>query len=471
MVYFTRPSDTIDSVAVMPFVNVSGDPNLEYLSDGLSDSIINRLSQLPNLKKVIALNSVLRYKGKQTDPQLVGRELGVRAVLLGRLVQRGDGLSINVELVDVQDNKHLWGANYDRKLADVTAVQTEIAQAISERLRLSLTGEEKKRLARHYTESGEAYQLYMMGRYYGRKRTKGGWEKSIEYFEKAIEKDPAYALAYAGLATTYASLGFTGLLAPRDARQKEEWAALKAMELDGALAEAHVAMAHLKILDLNWAGAEEERIRALELNPNSVEVQGSGNAYLSATGRFDEAMLHLKRALELDPLAPAVYADMGLLLYFARQHDLAIEHLRKALELDPNFVPAHARLTWAYLEKGMYEEAITEQKKAIALEDATGNWRRTALLGHTYAVAGRKEEARKILNDLQALSKQRYVAPYNFALIYIGLGDRDEAFAWLDKAYQDRPDTLRFIKVSPLYDKIRSDARFAELVRRMNLST
>ena len=466
-VYFTRPGEAIDSIAVMPFVNVSGDPNTEYLSDGLSDSIINSLS--PNLK-VIALNSVLRYKEKQTDPQVVGRDLNVRAVLMGRLTQRGDDLTISVELVDVRDNRHLWGQQYNRKLTDITTLQTEIARDISYRLRLRLSGEDTKRLNKRYTEIAEAYQLYMMGRFYSRKRTKEGWEKSIGFLEQSIEKDPRYALAYVGMANTYGNLGFTGLLPPKEARLKQEWAVLKALEIDHTLAEAHVAMAHLRALDLNWSAAEEERKRALELNPHSVDAHASGNSHLFAFGRFDEALRHLKYAQELDPLSPNIYADIGLLFYFARQHDRAIEQLQKALELDPNFVPAHARLTWVYVTKGMYEEAITEQKKAIAIEDPTGRWRRTAMLGYVYAVAGKRDEAQKILSDLKELAKQRNVSPLNFALIYVGLGDRDQAFAWLNKSHEERPDSLMFIKVNPLFDSLRSDSRFIDLLRRMKFA-
>jgi len=259
IVYFTRPTEAIDSIAVMPFVNVSGDPNMEYLSEGISDSIINRLSQLPNLKKVIALNSVLRYKGKQTDPQEIGRKLNVRAVLMSRLIQHGDELSISVELVDVRDSRHLWGQQYDRKLSEITALTTEIAQDISEKLRLRLSGKEKKRLTKRYTENSEAYQLYVMGRYFRRTRTEKGFQKSVEYFDQAIKKDPNYAPAYAGLAMTYAFLGGTGLLAPKEALQKEEWAALKALEIDNDLAEAHAAMAALvRKRDLNWSASEEE---------------------------------------------------------------------------------------------------------------------------------------------------------------------------------------------------------------------
>ena len=468
IVYFTRPGEAIDSVAVMPFVNVSGDPNTEYLSDGISDSIINNLSQLPNLK-VIALNSVLRYKGKETDPQEIGRKLGVRAVLISRLVQRGDNLSISSELVDVRDNKHLWGGQYDRKLADIAAVQTEIAQDISEQLRLRLTGDEKQRLTKHYTQSGEAYQLYIMGRFYARKRTNEGWEKSIEYYEQAIKKDPNYAPAYVGLGTSYGGLGWIGSLPPKELREKREWAALKALQLDPALAEAHALSAHNREVDLDWPGAEEEYIRALELDPNSVAVQAGYAWYLIDLGRSDEAMLHLKRAQELDPLSVNLSADIGFALYFSRQYDRAIEQFQKTIEMDPNFAPAHVRLGMAYLAKGMYDEAITEKKKAIALDESPGRWGRAASLGYAYAVAGKRREALKIFDDLQELSKQRYVSPFNFALIYLGLGKRDQAFEWLNKTYDEYPFTLVFLKVDPKYDSLRSDPRFADLLRRMRL--
>jgi eukaryotic-like serine/threonine-protein kinase len=467
--YFAKGGETIDSVAVMPFVNVSGDPNTEYLSDGLSDSIINSLSQLPNLK-VIALNSVLRYKGKQTDPQVVGRELNVRAVLMGRLIQQGDGLSISTELVDVRDNRRLWGEQYNRKLADIAVLQTDIAQEISERLRLRLSGEEKKRLTKRYTDNGEAYQLYLMGRSYLHTRSDKGLQKSIELFEQAIKKDPNYAPAYAGLSLTYQTLGFTGLLPAKEARQKQEWAALKAMEIDDMLAEAHVAVALVRRLDLNWSASEEEGKRALELDPNSVGAHVTYAYHLAWLGRLDEAMPHVKRAQELDPLSLITSADIGNMFYCSRQYDRAIEQFQKIIQMDPNFAPAHTRLGMVYLEKGMYEEAITEHKKAIALDDSPGRWGRTALLGHAYAVAGRKAEAQKILDDLKGLSKQRDVSPYNFALIYMGLGDKDQAFVWLEKTFEERPDILYDIKVGPRFDSLRSDPRFTDLLRRMKLA-
>jgi len=465
IVYFTRPNEAIDSVAVMPFVNVSGDPNTEYLSDGLSESIINSLS--PNLK-VIALNSALRYKGKQ-DPQTIGRELNVRAVLMGRVSQHGDDLTINVELVDVRDNRHLWGQQYNCKLADITAVPSEIAQSVSDKLRLQLSGAEKERLTKRYTENGEAYQLYVTGRYYAHTRSENGSQKSIELFEQAIKKDPNYAPAYAGLALTYDLLGNAGMLDPQEVRRKEEWATLKAMELDDTLAEAHVAMAHLRQLDLNWPASEEQCKRALELNPNSADVHASYAHHLLVLGRLDESMLYLKRAQELDPLSLELTADIGQAFYFSREFDRSIEQLQKTIEMNPNFAPAHTRLGMTYLKKGMYEEAITEHKKATGIDERPG---RVARLGYAYAVAGRRDEAQKVIDDLkEQQSKGRYVSPFHFALIYMGLGDKDQAFVLLEKTCEERSDMLWDIKLSPKFDSLRSDPRFDALLRRMKLVT
>jgi len=465
--YFTRPGEAIDSVAVMPFVNVSGDPNTEYLSDGLSESIINRLSELPNLKNVIAFNSVLRYKGKQTDPKTVGRELGVRAVLMSRLVQRGDDLEISVELIDVGDDRHLWGEQYNRKLSEIALLPPEIAQEISEKLRLRLSGEEKKRLTKRYTESGEAYGLYLMGNYFLHRRTKEGMSKSIEFFDQAIKKDQSYAPAYAGLAFAYGSMGFQGMLAPDEARQKQELAARKALEIDNDLAEAHSAMAFVRSEDLNWSASGEEHKLALKLNPNSAYDHQNYAYHLEWLGRVDEAIQHLKRAQELDPLSLIIGSEVGSGLYYARQYDQAIEQFQKIIEMDPGFAPAHIRLANAYQAKGMYEEAIPEYKKGIALDKIS---RRTAQLGYAYATAGKRDEAQKILDELRERPKEQYVSPFDIALIYIGLGDSNEAFVYLEKAYDERPDSLNYIKVDPRFDSLRSDPRFDALLRRMRLA-
>lgn len=468
--YLTRPGDSIDSVAVMPFVNVSGDPNLEYLSDGLSESIINNLSPLPSLNTVISFNSVLRYKGKQTDPQKVGRELGVRAVIMGRLIQRGDDLSISIELVDVRDNKHLWGGRYNRKLADITLVPTEIAREISERLRLQFPGEEKKRLPKRYTDDGEAYRLYLMGQHYFRsgysywnqRKAKGNLEKSIEYFEQAIRKDPSYARAYGGLGEAYSNLSWGGFMPPKDARQKEEWATLKALQIDDTLAEAHMLLANIKEMDLDWPGAEEQYRRALELDPNSVTAHENFAWYLQCHARFDEALLHLRRAQELDPLAPEISMDIAHLFNFSRQYDKAIPQYLKTIEMDPNFARVHVRLASAYQNIGMYQEAIAELKKV----NTEGGQ-----LAYAYAVAGQTDQAQKILNDLKELSKQQYVSPFDFAIIYKGLGDKDQAFEWLNKTFDENPYRLSMLRVNPRFDSLRSDPRFTDLLRRMKLAT
>jgi serine/threonine-protein kinase len=338
-------------------------------------------------------------------------------------------------------------------------------------LQLRLSGDEKKRLTKRYTENGEAYQLYVMGRYFRRTRSEKGFQKSVEFFEQAIKKDPNYAPAYAGLAMTYAFLGGTGLLPPKEALQKEEWAALKALEIDNDLAEAHTAMAALvRKRDLNWSASEEEFKLALELNPNSVDAHQNYATSLAAWGRFDEAMLHLKRAEEIDPLSPITKAEIGNLFYFSRQYDRAIDQFQQIIETDPNFAPAHNRLQRAYLAKGMYEEAISEQKKAIASDQPEGRWFRTADLGNAYAVAGKRAEAEQVLDKLKELAKQRYVSPNAFAVIYMGLGDKDQAFEWLEKTFEARPDNLYFLKVSPQYDGLRSDPRFTDLLRRMKLA-
>ena len=461
IVYFTRPGEAIDSIAVMPFVNVSGDPNTDYLSEGISDNIIDRLSHLPNLKKVIALNSVLRYKGKQIDPQAVGRELGVRAVLIGRVIQRGDEVSITTELVDVRDNKHLWGGQYNRKLADIMTVQAQISREISENLRLRLSGDDAKRLAKSYTQSGEAYQLYMLGRYYRRRGTKAGYAKSIEYLEQAIKKDPSYAPAYAEMGEVYRNLGWNLLLPPKEWLPKEELAALKALQIDDALAEAHVLMAHIKEIHLDWPGAEEEYKRALKLDPNSVRAHETYAWHLRMFGRFDEAMPHNSRARELDPLALNLMWDLAVHFQFLRQYDRAIEQCKKMIEMDPNSVAAHTQLAVNYQEKGMYEEAIAALKKVNAPRFQ---------LAYAYAVAGKRDEAQKILDELKDdQSKGHYVSPFNFALIYMGLGDKDQAFEWLNRTFEENPYRLAFIKHNPRFDSLRSDPRFDALLRRMKL--
>ncbi len=463
--------EAIDSVAVLPFVNVSGDPNAEYLSDGISDSIINSLSRLPALK-VMSLNSVLRYKGKQIDSQAVGRELNVRAILIGRLTQHGDDVSISTELVDAQDNRRLWGEQYNRKLSDILVVQTQIAQEISENLRLRLSAQDKKQLARHYTENTEAYRLYSLGSYSSRGEaggTKERLEKSIGYFEQAIKIDPNYALAYVGLAEAYHVLGFRGFWIPKEAWQKAEWAALKAVELDDTLAEAHAALGGEK-LHRDWTGAEKEFKRALELDPNSVEVNRSYAVYLVYSARPGEALVYAKRVEELDSRNSSGPrpANLPYMYFLARKYDTAIEGYLKALEKNPNNAHFHFFLGEAYVAKGRYQEGVTEMQKAVALDNAPERWDRYPVLAYAYAVAGKRDEALKILNEQKQQAKQRYISPYNFAIIYTGLGDKDRAFEYLNRAYDEDVYVMNQFPGRPMFDSLRSDPRYKDLLRRMN---
>lgn len=460
--------EVIDSLAVLPFVNVSADPNTEYLSDGISESIINSLSQLPNLR-VMARSTVFRYKGKDTDPQKVGQELRVRAVLTGRLLQRGDTLIVQTELVDAEKGSQLWGAQYNRPVADVLAVQEDISREISQNLRLRLSGEEKQRLTKHSTENAEAYQLYLKGRYYWNKRTPQGFRKATEYFEQAIEKDPGYALAYTGLADCYSVLDWYGLVAPKECSPKAQAAATKALAIDDTLAEAHASLGFLKALyEWDWSGSERELKRAIELNPNYSATHLWYTNFFSGQGRLDEALAEGRRALELDPLSLVNNSALGNTLYYRRQYDQAIEQYRKALEMDPNFPLAHLGLGMAYEQKGMYAAAITELQKATELFE--GEPIGLAALGHAYAVSGKKQEARKILEELDQLRKRRYVSAYYIAAIYAGLGEKDQAWAWLEKAYEERASWLNVrFKVDPRFDSLHSDPRYQDLLRRMNI--
>jgi serine/threonine protein kinase/tetratricopeptide (TPR) repeat protein len=465
--YFAgHPKTTINSIAVLPFVNVGADPNTEYLSDGITDSLINSLSQLPRLK-VMSRNSVFRYKGQEADAQAAGKQLGVRAVLTGRVTQRGDSLSIIAELVDARDNSHLWGEQYNRKLADLLAVQEEIAKEISEKLRLKLTGEEEKQLIKRYTNNTEAYQLYLKGRFYWNKRTTEGYKKAIEYFEQAIENDPSYALAYDGLADTYTMLGRFGVSPPKEVMAKAKAAAVKALEIDDQLAEAHASLAEVKWkYDWDFQGGEKEIERAIALNPNYAIAHFWNALYLAEVGRHGEAMASIRRAQELDPLSLIISGDTGMILYLARRYDEAIEQCRRTLEMDQNFFRARLWLGRAYEQKGMYEEAIAEFLKARQLDD---NPITLAWIGHAYAASGKRSDALKVLDQLKQLSKQVYVDSYNVAAIHAALEEKDQAFELLEKAYVERSSWLSRLKVDPILDGLRSDPRFMDQMRRIGL--
>jgi len=458
-------SKTINSLAVLPLVNASGDPEMEYLSQGMTESIINSLSQLRELR-VLPRSVVFRYKAGDVEAQKVGRELNVGAVLTGRVLQRGDTLIIGAELVDVADGWQLWGERFNRTLRDIFAVEEEIAKEISEKLRLRLTGEEEKRLSKRYTKSSEAYQDYLKGRYYWEKWTEDGWKKGIGYFEQAIQKDPTYALAYAGLADSYVYLGWFSVLPPKEAYSKAKAAAIKALEMDDGLAEAHNSLASVKATyEWNWSDAEREFKRAIELMPNYPTAHHWYAEYLKQMGRHGEALTEIKRAQELDPRSLIVNTSVAWQYYFMRQYDQAMELYQMTLEIDPNFGPAHWGLGWAYEQKSMFEEAIAEFQKGIDLSG--GNPVYLAALGHALAVARKREEAEKVLEELKEQSKRRYVPPYFLAAIYTGLGDKDQAFQWLERAYEERSSWLLYLREEPRLDRLRSDPRFHGLVRRV----
>ena len=456
----------IESIAVLPFQNRSTDGDTEYLSDGLAESLIYRLSQLPNLK-VSPTSSVFAYKNKEIDPVKVGNQLGVNAVLLGRIVQRGDSLTISAELVDVRYNKLLWGEQYERKMSELLQTQREIAREIVDKLRLKVSGQEQG-LAKHYTESNEAYQLYLKGRFQWHKRTNEALKKSIDYFNQAIERDPSFALAYAGLADCYVVPAY--MLPPGEKIPKAKMAAMKALELDDTLAEAHTSLARaMTTYDWDWRGAEREFQRAIELNPNYAIAHQWYCGYLEAMGRTPEAIAEGKRALELDPLSPIITFEMGLGFFYARDYDKAIEYYQKTLELDPDFPPAHGQLPAAYEQKRMYDQAITGFQKGTNLKGSREWYFSLSGLAHVYAVSGNKGEAQKLLSEMKDLSVRQYVPADRIALIYAGLSDKDEAFAWLEKGYDERSFNMTWLKVEPRWDSLRSDPRFADLVRRLGL--
>jgi serine/threonine protein kinase/Tfp pilus assembly protein PilF len=457
--YFTRGGEAIDSIAVLPFVNVNGDPKAEYLSDGISDSIINSLSQLPGLT-VISHTSALRYKGQQLDPQTVGRELNVRAVLMGKLTLRGIDLLISTELVDVRDNKRLWGDRYNRTLADLVRLQGEIAREIAAGLRLTLTGEQKERLAKIYTDNPEALRLYQFGR---RNRSdRLDYNKARDYLEQAIQIDPNFAPAYAQLAGVYHAIAAGGRADTEAARQKSEGAARRALELDDTLGDAHVVLASHRWYVGDRTGALSEFERALELDPNSAGVHSAYAKFLWRGGRHDEALAHFRRAQELDPLSPAKYVDLGIMLYTARQYDQALKEYRKALDLNQNYGPAHFNILCCYLAQGKYEEADAQTERAKAAKDQFAD-ARLAALGYAYAVLGKRAEAQKMLDEVNEMSNRSNVRPQHLALIYTGLGDKDKAFELLRK--EDYGPIMHSLESDPVWDSLRLDPRFADLRR------
>jgi serine/threonine protein kinase/Flp pilus assembly protein TadD len=463
----SEQSDAIHSLAVLPFANASGDPQLEYLSDGLTDSLILSLSQLSELR-VMARSTVFRYKGRAEDAQDIGRTLGVGAVLTGRVLQRGESLVVGAELVDAQKGWQIWGGQYKKKLTDILAVEEELATEISENLRLKLSVKTEKLLAKRYTQDVEAYHLYLKGRYYCYKRTEEALYKGIEHFRQAIERDPTYALAYAVLGDSYLPLGYYCYLSPRDAFPKAKAAAEKALAIDPALSEARAVLAGTKLLfEWDWSEAAKEIRAAIELSPNNPRAWQNLAEHLIVAGRIAEATTAARRTLELDPLSLTANVMLAMSFHYGCQSDEAIEQCRKTLEMDPHFYPARLNLGMAYQQKGALSQAVAELQEARRLSPNSSLALGT--LGAAFASWGKEEEARKILRELEEAAQQKYVPQTLVAAIHVGLGETNRAIACLEKAGEERCSRLVFLKVDPRFDSLRADGQFQALIRRMGL--
>ena len=451
----------LNSIAVLPFVNESGNPDIEYLSDGMTESLINSLSNLPTLS-VKARNSVFRYKGANIDERRVSEELSVDSLLLGRVLQRGDNVTVYLSLVDPQTGASLWGEQYDRKMQDIAVLQKEIATDVSRKLRARLSKAEANQLSRNYTDNAEAFQLYLKGRFFWNKRTPDSIRRAIEYFEQAIQKDPGFALAYAGLADSYVVPA--SRIEPHVAMPKAKTAALQALAIDETLAEAHTSLARvLQVYDWNWKDAEIEYKRAIELNPRYPVAHQWYGGYLERTGRINEAISERKLALELDPLSTITSFELGANLLYARNYDQAIAQLQRSLELDPDFPAAHQFLPLVFIQKGMYQEALAKVREAP--ESAALNV--TGMPGYVYAVSGHTAEAKRELEELKRLRKTEYIPAVSLAYICAGLGEKDEALMWLEKGFEERAFQMQFLKLDPRFDNLRDDPRFKELLRKI----
>jgi serine/threonine protein kinase/Flp pilus assembly protein TadD len=449
----------VESIAILPFANESGDPKSDYLADGMTESLIKNLSQLPKLK-VMSLISVLRYKGNEIDPRAVRRDLNVDAVLSGRITKRGDGVALTIELVDTRDNTRIWGDQYTRKFSDMLALQEEILGAMSQKLELKLDSNERKRM--------EAYKLYLMGRNYWNKRRPDDLKKGIELFQQAVEKNPQDAKAYAGIADSYTLLAVYGSLTPDEAFPKAKEAAEKALSIDDTLAEAHTSLGFVKTrYEWDWEGAEASFRRAIELNPNYALAHQWYSNYLASVGRYQDAIDEAKRSQELSPLSLIGNAQVSWMYFFARRYDEGAAASLKVIEMDPNFFSARRYYGLILEQKGQYEQAVEQLEKAR--EQSGGSPVVIAALGHAYALAGKRHEAEKIIEELLDPAKPRKGSAYDVAVVYVGLGEKEKAFEWLEKAYQQRDDFLAYLKADPRFDPLRTDTRFDNLLHRIGL--
>ncbi len=455
------------SIAVLPFVNMSADKNDEYLSDGVSEELITALSKITGLQ-VKARTSSFAFKGKNEDIEKIGELLHVSHLLEGSVARAGNKLRITAQLIQASDGNHLWSDTYDREMQDIFAVRSEVAQQVAATLKIRLLGEEKKRLDQKPTENIEAYNLYRQGRYYADKFSQDGFKKAIGFYQQAIEKDPRFALAYAGMADTYV-LAADFYIPPREAFSKAKEAALKAIEVDETLAEAHASLGFVHFhYDWDWAAAEKEFKRALTLNPQSAQAHLLYTEYLAGMGRYDEAYSQGRRALELDPLSISARWSLGWASLHAGRSDDAIQQFSKAAELDPNNAWVRLYLGRAYLSKGMGQRGIEEMETAQRLEP--DHPMVLAFLGYGYAVTGRRADALKSLQTLDEIEKKHYVSRISRVYVYAGLGDKDKAFEWLEKAYQERSDLLAWFRKDPESKNLQSDPRFAALMRKIGFT-
>jgi TolB-like protein/Tfp pilus assembly protein PilF len=458
----------ISSVAVLPFVNTGNDPNTEYLSDGITESLINNLSQLPNLV-VMSRSSVFHYRGKDVDPRTAAQDLKVEGVITGRIVQRGDQLVISAELIDGRSNRNLWGEQYDRKVSDLLSVQQDITDAISAKLRERLSGETSKQAAKGGTKDPEAYQLYLKGRYYWERRTPESLEKAKDYFNHAIEKDPGYALAYVGLADYYSAVPDYSPVPASEAAPLGRAAAERALAIDPSLAEAHAALAAADWNLFEFAAAEREFQRALEINPNYSHAHHWYGLFLSWQGRDSEAISQLRRAVELDPLNLQYNSNLGQVLGNARQYDASVDQLKRALEMDPNYAQAHAQLGREYWSMGKYHLWLDEWRKGAGFFHDKEELAIAEDVARVYSRSGRNAAVARIIELRKQLAKRRYVDPVDVAYSYADLGDGDQAFAWLDKALAEKSGGLQGIKTVRGLDQFHSDPRYIELLKKMGM--
>jgi serine/threonine-protein kinase len=467
LIYFAVPARTIDSIAVLPFVNTSGDPNTEYLSDGISEALINSLTELPQLR-VVARSTAFRYKGREVDPQAVGSELNVRAVLMGRVRQVGDVLDVQVDLIDATTGAQLWGKEYERKVSDTLAIKQAITREVTEKLRLRLSGEEQQKLARRDTTNAEAYQFYLRGRYFWNKRTADGIKKALEQFQQAIDRDPKYALGYVGVADCYVLLEEYAGTPSSETLPKARASADRALQIDDSLAEAHTSSAYIYQKLWRWSEAEEEYKWAISLNPNYPTVHHWFCIYFRTKGQLADAMREIKQAHEIDPLSLVIIDNVAEIYLLQNDPNSAIEQCQRAIELDPGFPYAHDVLGAAYLKQRRYEEATSEFQKAVELSGRESQI--LSHLGYCYAVSGRRAEALPILKELEEKYARRESIGQYVADVYAGLGDKDQAFAWLERDFQQHSGRLPDITWWFTFDDLRGDPSYADLVRRMGLT-